>query len=120
VPSGKGLLPGDAGYSGSFKDSMQRIITNLKQAKKIPLLAKVPFVVNASASRDQLIRDYIVVIDELVATNNIRVTPPDFYAYLKQNPGQLPDTVHPNGEGYQAIASFGPMRWWEVESSISS
>jgi len=78
VPSGKGLLPGDAGYSGSFKDSMQRIITNLKQAKKIPLLAKVPFVVNASASRDKLIRDYIVVIDELVAANNIRVTPPIF------------------------------------------
>jgi len=106
IRSGKGLQPGDSGYSGSFKDSMQRIVTSLKQSSKIPVLAKVPFIRNASASQDRLIQDYNIVIDELVAANAISVTPPDFYTYFKQNPGQLPDNIHPNGAGYQAMAEL--------------
>ncbi|MGH8503550.1 MAG: SGNH/GDSL hydrolase family protein, partial [Gammaproteobacteria bacterium] len=106
IRSGKGLQPGDSGYSGSFKDSMQRIVTSLKHSGKIPILAKVPFIRNASASQDRLIQDYNIVIDELVAANAISVTPPDFYTYFKQNPGQLPDNIHPNGAGYQAMAEL--------------
>lgn len=106
IRSGKGLLPGASGYSGSFKDSIQRIVTSLKQSNKIPILAKVPFIRNASASQDRLIQDYNLVIDELVASNAITVTPPDFYTYFKQNPSQLPDNIHPNGAGYQAMANL--------------
>ncbi len=106
VPSGKGLLPGDGGYSGSFKDSMQRIISSLKQSDKIPVLAKVPFILNASATRDRLVRDYNAVIDELVAANNIPVNPPDFYTYFKQHPNLMADNLHPNGSGYQAMANL--------------
>ncbi|MGI8740315.1 MAG: SGNH/GDSL hydrolase family protein [Gammaproteobacteria bacterium] len=106
IRSGKGLLPGASGYSGSFKDAMQRIITSLKQSNKIPILAKVPFIRNAPVSQDRLIQDYNLVIDELVAANAITVTPPDFYGYFKQNPGQLPDNIHPNGAGYQAMANL--------------
>ena len=109
IRSGKGLLPGASGYSGSFKDSMQRIVTSLKQSNKIPILAKVPFIRNAPVSQDRLIQDYNLVIDELVAANGITVTPPDFYTYFKQNPGQLPDNIHPNGAGYQAMARL----WFE-------
>ena len=105
TPSGKGLLPGDNGYGGSFKEHMQGVITSLKQSGKTPLLAKVPFMVN-NATRDRLIQDYNVVIDELIAANNIAVTPPDFYTYFKQNPALLPDNVHPNGKGYQAMAEL--------------
>jgi lysophospholipase L1-like esterase len=72
----------------------------------MPILAKVPFFVNASASQDALILDYNIVVDELVQANNIPVTPPNFYAYFKQHPGQLPDNVHPNGNGYQAMAQL--------------
>jgi lysophospholipase L1-like esterase len=106
VPSGKGLSPGQSGYSGSFKDSMQQIITSLKNAGKVPILAKVPFRRNAFASVDQRVRDYNVVIDELVVANAIAVTPPDFYTFFKQNPQLLPDNVHPNGLGYQAMAQL--------------
>ncbi len=106
IRSGIGLLPGASGYSGSFKDSMQRIITSLKQSNKIPILAKVPFIVNAPVSQDRLIQDYNLVIDELVAANGITVTPPDFYNYFKQNPGQLTDNIHPNGAGYKAMADL--------------
>jgi lysophospholipase L1-like esterase len=105
IRSGKGLQPGDGGYNGSFKDNMQKIITSLKQSNKVPILAKVPFG-KVSAARDRLIRDYNVVIDELVAANNIVVTPPDFYAYFKLHPEQLVDDVRPDGQGYQAMADL--------------
>jgi lysophospholipase L1-like esterase len=106
ILSGKGLLPGSAGYNGTYKDSMQRIITSLKQSKKIPILAKVPFISSAPAAQDRLIQDYNSVIDELVFANNIPVTPPDFYTYFKQHPTQLSDTIHPTGAGYQAMANL--------------
>lgn len=106
IASGKGLLPGSGGYSGSFKDSMQRIITSLQQANKTPILAKVPFNSSASAAQDRLIQDYNIVIDELVIANGISVTPPDFYTYFKQHPTQLSDSIHPNGTGYQAMATL--------------
>ena len=106
ILSGKGLLPGSAGYNGTYKDSMQRIITSLKQSKKIPILAKVPFISSAPAAQDRLIQDYNSVIDELVVANNIPVTPPDFYTYFKQHPTQLSDTIHPTGAGYQAMANL--------------
>lgn len=90
----------------SLGESMQRIITSLKQSNKIAILAKIPFVSNASASRDRRVRDYNAVIDELVAANDILVTPPDFYTYFKQHPNQLSDDLHPNGAGYQAMANL--------------
>jgi lysophospholipase L1-like esterase len=106
VPSGKGLQPGNSGYAGSFKDSMQKIISNLKNSGKVPVLAKVPFIANAPASRDQLIQDYNIVIEELVTANNLAVTPPDFYNYFKQHPSELADDKHPNGIGYQSMADL--------------
>ena len=41
--SGKGKGPGDPGYRGSYKDNMQRIISAIRSAGKIPCLAKVPY-----------------------------------------------------------------------------
>lgn len=113
VPSGKGLLPGDSGYSGSFKDSMQKIISSLKVANKTPILAKVPFRAGVSASTDQRIRDYNVVIDELLEANGLLVTPPDFYTHFKKNPDQLADKVHPDGHGYKAMADL----WFDALAS---
>ena len=57
VPSGLGLHSGDAGYAGSFKDNMQRIITAVKTAGKQPYLAKVPY------SNGQYTRPQYVVPD---------------------------------------------------------
>jgi lysophospholipase L1-like esterase len=116
VPSGKDLQPGDYGYHESFKDYMQRIITSLQHAKKIPILAKVPAITNVTPARDRLIRDYNIVIDQLVASNELPVTPPNFYAHFERHPEHLCNGIHPNRSGYEAMARL----WCEalVESRI--
>ncbi|MDQ4147551.1 MAG: hypothetical protein M3120_07695, partial [Pseudomonadota bacterium] len=47
----------------------------LKRSNKVPMLASVSFRRNASASQDQSIRDYNIVIDELMVANDTAVTP---------------------------------------------
>jgi len=106
VPNGKGLIPDDAGYSGSFKDSVQRIIDRLKRSNKVPMLANVPFRRNASASQDQSIREYNIVIDELMVANDTAVTPPNFYTYFSQHLQQFSDDLHPNAAGFQATVEL--------------
>jgi lysophospholipase L1-like esterase len=105
IPSGKGLNPGSIGYSGSYKDHMQQIISAVLGAGKTPYLAKVPYSSHPLIS-DASIREYNTVINELVVANNITVTPPDFYTWFLSNPSQLADTVHPNGTGYKSMASL--------------
>ena len=110
-PSGLGLHPGDAGYAGSFKDYMQRIINDLNSAGKMPILAKAPPTPYDSA-RNNRIQGYNNVVAELVAdpNNHITITPPDFFTYFSSNLGQLGDGVHPNGVGYQSMANL----WFQV------
>ena len=105
TPSGKGLLPGNAGYSGSYKDNMQRIISAIVFGGKTPYLAKVPY---CSTSRCDLqsIQEYNAVIDELVVANLISVVPPDFYSWFQAHTSQLADGLHPNGTGYQSMANL--------------
>jgi lysophospholipase L1-like esterase len=103
--SGKGKGPGDPGYRGSYKDNMQRIISAIRSAGKIPCLAKVPY--TTMHSIDILsIREYNVVIDELVAANNISVTPPDFYTYFLKHLDELSDGMHPNKIEYESMANL--------------
>jgi len=105
VPSGKGLRPGDPGYSESYKENLQRIISAIRSAGKIPYLAKVPYA--TSPSIDILsIREYNVVVDELAAANNISVPPPDFYSYFQKHPDEIPDGLHPNKIGYESMANL--------------
>jgi lysophospholipase L1-like esterase len=106
VPSGFGLKPGEAGYSGSYKDNMQTIISAILAAGKIPYVAKVPYAFDPGV--DLLsIQNYNQVVDELIFDNDILVTPPDFYTYFQSNPGKLgADGIHPNGTGYQSMADL--------------
>jgi len=105
VPSGKGKRPEDPGYRWSYKDNLQRIISAILAAGKIPCLAKVPYAARSSIDISS-IREYNVVVDELVVENNIPVTPPDFYAYFQEHPGELPDGIHPNTAGYESMANL--------------
>jgi lysophospholipase L1-like esterase len=84
---------------------MQRIISVIRSAGKIPYLAKVPYA-NQSSIDISSIREYNVIIDELVAANKIAVTPPDFYAYFQEHPDELPDGLHPNKIGYESMANL--------------
>ena len=111
VPSGKSCTEadfqaGNPSCTGTYKDSMRKLILGLQAAGKVPLLAKVPFILNATSSRDIIIRDYNIVIDDLVTEHTIAVTPPDFYIYFMQHPGEMWDNLHPNGNGYISMASL--------------
>ena len=105
VPSGMGLNPPDAGYGGSYKDYMQRIISAVIAAGKTPYLAMAPYSTYPGIS-DASIQEYNVVIDELAVANGISVPPPDFYAYFQTHQGELSDGLHPNGAGYQSMANM--------------
>jgi lysophospholipase L1-like esterase len=106
VPSGLGLNPGQPGYSGSYKENMQTIISAILAAGKTPYLAKVPY--TSDPGTDILsIQEYNRVVDELIFDNNIWVIPPDFYTYFQSNPGKLgSDGIHPTGMGYQSMADL--------------
>jgi lysophospholipase L1-like esterase len=112
VPSGSGLNPGDPGYSGSYKDNMQQIVSAVLAEGKTPYLAKVPFtdpllweeISNAS------IQEYNTVVDELRDRNGILVVAPDYYAWFQSHESQLDDGLHPNGTGYQSMATL----WFNV------
>jgi lysophospholipase L1-like esterase len=106
-PSGLGLTPQNPGYAGSFKDYMQRIITAVKAAGKVPLLSKAPPVVPLNGSEDTAIQGYNQVINELVSANAIPVVPPDFHTYFKtRTDTHYSNTVEPNGLGYQSMAEL--------------
>jgi len=104
-PTGQGLHPGDSGYAGSFKANMQRIINDVKSAGKIPVLAKVP-PNYTGANRDAEMEAYNTVIDELTTENALPIAPPDFHSYFAAHPDQLVNGLHPNGQGYQAMAQL--------------
>ena len=67
TPSGLGLVPGSPGYTGSFKDYMQRMITAIRNAGKVPLIAKHTAVMPVDGPIDSAIQEYNQVIDELAA-----------------------------------------------------
>lgn len=104
TPSGLGLNPGDAGYAGSFKDNIQQIIDAVSAAGKGIFLAKAPPYL-ANSTRDALVQQYNLVIDELVASNGLGYTPADFHTWFVANPSEFSaDGIHPTGAGYQSIA----------------
>lgn len=105
TPSGKGKRPGDPGYRGSYKSNMQRIITAVKSAGKIPCLAKVPYASIRSIDISK-IRNFNIVVDELVAENDLQVTPPDFFSHFQEHPEEMPDGLHPNKAGYESMAKL--------------
>jgi lysophospholipase L1-like esterase len=124
VPSGLGLWPGDSGYNKSYKDNMQQIINVIRGAGKEVYLAKIPitlgetsggsrFATPETALRNQFVREYNEVVEELTLANHLAVSPPDFYAYFAGvNPvtgkyiyqEEFADNLHPNGLGYRAMA----------------
>jgi Lysophospholipase L1 and related esterases len=105
VPSGMGLIPSDDGYTGSYKDNMQKIISAILAAGKTPYLGEVPYSSDPLRSNG-MIYEYNAVIEELFITNDISVTPPPFYAYFHTHQDELADGHHPNGTGYQSMANL--------------
>ncbi len=115
-PSGLGLRSGDTGYAGSFKAYMQEIIDLIQSAGHQVVLAycpvalgedvtTTPFADPDSAEKNQYIKEYNQVVDELRAENGISLTAPDLYTqFLNNKDSWFSDNLHPNGSGYQGIA----------------
>jgi lysophospholipase L1-like esterase len=109
-PSGSGLVSGQPGYAGSFKDKIQQIINAVKAAGKRPLLAKAPPIKPDAQYNVSLIPEYNTVMDELAAdpANNVDFPPADFYTYFLNHPEEYAgsDTILMNGLGYQHMAEI--------------
>jgi lysophospholipase L1-like esterase len=112
-PSGLGLHPGNPGYTGSFKDYMQRMITAIRAAGKVPLISKHTPVNPFDGEVDLAMREYNLVIDELTAdgNNGIPVASPDIYNFFFVNESAAPGAFYstptePSGLGYRAIADL--------------
>ncbi len=107
TPSGLGLHTGDAGYSGSYKDAMQQIISAITGAGKKVFLAKVPPHIGGTPAQNTLLQAYNQVIDQLVSENAASgkvFIGPDFYTYFTNNPSKIgADGIHPTGAGYAAM-----------------
>jgi lysophospholipase L1-like esterase len=103
-PSGLGLTASHPDYPGTFKDHIQRIINAILTDGRIPYLAKIPKAFGSREYMNPVIQEYNQVVDELHLENNIGVVPPDFYVFFENNPSQMADDLHPNGEGYQSMA----------------
>ena len=147
VPSGLNKRDGDSGYPGTFKDNMQRLINAVHAAGKIALLAKAPIRYGdcsgntgtytcdsyvqrgisppEDATANGFVREYNLVVDELIQENGLALDPigspgvlfiaPDLYTYFNvpvlelDGEGKSPkfsDWLHPNGVGYQEMANL--------------
>jgi lysophospholipase L1-like esterase len=106
LDSGAGLLPGQPGYAGTYKDHMQQIVSTVVASGKIPVLGKVLFVHSPYDYANPLIQQYNTVIDELVFENGITHAPPDFYTYFEGHPALYDDSLHPNGSGFISMANL--------------
>ena len=141
VPSGLNKLPGEGGYPGTFKDNMQQIIDAVQAAGKIALLAKAPIrygdcsgpakcqsyiqtgINPEDAVANGFLREYNLVVDELIQENGLELDPagfpgtllvaPDLYTFFNatglDGEGKSPrfyDWLHPNGVGYQDMADL--------------
>jgi PKD repeat protein len=130
IPSGEGLSPGNSGYAGSYKDSMQQIINQVNAAGKHVALGKTivaladcpdstktdpgycpPYPNLNTGAKNVLIQQYNEVMNELVANsaNRITVTPPDFYTFFSSPypyPSEYHNWWHPNQTGYQDMSQL--------------
>ena len=147
VPSGLNKRDGDSGYPGTFKDNMQRLINAVHASGKIALLAKAPIrygdcsgntgtytcdsyvqrgiLPPEDATANGFVREYNLVVDELIQENGLELDPigspgvlfiaPDLYTYFnvpvleldgEGKSSKFSDWLHPNGEGYQDMANL--------------
>ncbi len=88
----------------TFKTNMQTMVTKIKQAGHVPVLAHIPFSTYHNLPwLDGEIKSLNAAIDQVAQQNGL--TPgPDFYTLFKQNPSYLStDGLHPNDQGAVAM-----------------
>ncbi|MGB3211198.1 MAG: GDSL-type esterase/lipase family protein [Desulforhopalus sp.] len=111
TPSGESCTEVDlaAGLSecdGTYKQYLRTMILTLKGSGRIPLLAKVPYIGDATTTEDTRIQSYNIVIDQLIVEHSLQTPAPDLYSFFANNPAQLADFTHPTGQGYASLAGL--------------
>lgn len=93
----------------TYRTRLQSIIDDIRDAGKLPLIAKMPAEGPNQAQRDQM-SAYNAQIDLLLAepeNADIFVEPPDFECYFNANPALInADLTHPSEEGYRNMAAL--------------
>ncbi|HET9918990.1 MAG TPA: GDSL-type esterase/lipase family protein [Ktedonobacteraceae bacterium] len=87
-----------------FKANMQTVITSIKQAGHIPVLAHIPYIKGRGASMEQEIQALNAAIDQLTTSNGL-MAGPDFYSLFQSHASTylLSDGIHPTPAGAIAM-----------------
>ncbi len=79
-------------HLAEYRKNLTQLVTRLKKAGKVPVIARVPF----STGRDT--SGLAKVVDEVTAAHGLPKGP-DLFAWFKAHPNQLADGLHPNDVG---------------------
>jgi lysophospholipase L1-like esterase len=85
--------------TSSYRQLLSTVITKVKAAGHIPIVAKIPF---SSDGSHETAPAFNRVIAELTAQNDL-LPGPDLYAWFAAHPEQLRDGIHPTDAGILAI-----------------
>ena len=109
---GYGTNDANHGTVDSFRTNMQAMVDLVKAAGKIPIIPRIPYSGNAGYAK---VPDYNVVVDELVASNQL-IAGPDLFAHFMDHPEEFTcppcgtgtpprttDNLHPNDVGLAAM-----------------
>jgi acyl-CoA thioesterase I len=106
---GYGTNDANRGTKDAYRSNMQSMIDMVKAAGKIPIIPRIPY---ASNTQYSMTDQYNVIVDDLVASNNL-IPGPDFYAFFMDNQddftcppcgsGRTTDGLHPDDTGLQAM-----------------
>jgi lysophospholipase L1-like esterase len=87
-----------------FQANLQVLITRIKQAGHVPILAHIPYIAGRGASMDQEIQALNAVIDHLTASNGLMAGPDLYRLFLEHAKTYLlSDGIHPTPAGAIAM-----------------
>ena len=89
---------GDNPNTQYFEKNLDALITQIKKAGRVPVVARIPFAVDGHAT----VPAFNEVIDALVAKHALPKGP-DLYPHFKAHPEELSDGLHPNDKGAVSI-----------------
>ena len=96
--------------AATYKTNMQTIITALKNtysASSTNIIIAKPLYIQSNATAQGFEQSYSTKIDELVNTNSLSSSTPNFYSYFSSYTGTLySDNYHPNTAGYSQMAKL--------------
>jgi acyl-CoA thioesterase-1 len=90
---------GNESETGRFRKNMQTIVSRVRDAGRVAILATIPF---ASDDQHRNIPTFNRVITELRTANSLPEGP-DLYTWFAAHPDELRDGIHPNARGIVSI-----------------